>query len=124
MDVVIGQNIKNIRSQRGISQSALGEKLDITFQQIQKYEKASNRVAAATLVEMANAFGVPVETFYQGVEDLPTGEIQTPLAPALSSRAYRLAVLFDANRNTAFKKAVFDLLEAADNGLDTDDVSE
>ena len=54
IDVEIGARIRAMRTLRGISQTALGEALpaQITFQQIQKYEKGSNRIAASTLIEI------------------------------------------------------------------------
>jgi len=50
----------------GISQEALGEKLGITFQQIQKYEKGSNRISAPILVELATIFNVDILDFFAG----------------------------------------------------------
>jgi transcriptional regulator with XRE-family HTH domain len=57
----------------GMSQEKLGEHLGLTFQQVQKYEKGSNRVSASKLYQMAQVLGVPVQFFY---EDLPGGGAQ------------------------------------------------
>jgi transcriptional regulator with XRE-family HTH domain len=54
----------------GMSQEKLGEKLGLTFQQVQKYEKGSNRVSASRLHHMAQILGVPVQYFF---DDLPEG---------------------------------------------------
>jgi len=54
----------------GLSQEKLGEKLGLTFQQVQKYEKGSNRVSASRLFQMAQILDVPVQFFF---EDLPAG---------------------------------------------------
>ena len=51
----------------GMSQEALGEKLSLTFQQIQKYEKGTNRVSASRLYELAQALDVPVQYFFDGI---------------------------------------------------------
>jgi transcriptional regulator with XRE-family HTH domain len=51
----------------GLSQTELGNKLGITFQQIQKYEKGTNRVSAGRLLHIAQLFKVPVSFFYEGV---------------------------------------------------------
>jgi transcriptional regulator with XRE-family HTH domain len=58
----------------GLSQEKLGEKLGLTFQQVQKYEKGSNRVSASRLFQMAQILDVPVQFFF---EDMPT-DIQLP----------------------------------------------
>ncbi len=52
----------------GMSQEKLGEQLGLTFQQIQKYEKGSNRVSASRLYQMAQILGVPVQFFF---DDMP-----------------------------------------------------
>ena len=49
-----------------MSQEKLGEALGITFQQIQKYEKGTNRISASRLQQAARVLGVPVEYFYEG----------------------------------------------------------
>ncbi|MFT4162739.1 helix-turn-helix domain-containing protein [Shinella sp.] len=62
MDCAIGSRIRSIRLLRGMSQMALAEQLGITFQQVQKYEKGTNRVAASTLVIISGALQVsPME---------------------------------------------------------------
>lgn len=67
-DVVIGQNIKNIRTRVGLTQESLGESLGITFQQIQKYEKGANRVSAAALIHFQKALGCDLKEFYDGID--------------------------------------------------------
>jgi len=57
----------------GMSQEKLGEHLGITFQQIQKYEKGTNRIGASRLQHIARVLSVPVSFFF---EDAPGGEAQ------------------------------------------------
>jgi transcriptional regulator with XRE-family HTH domain len=54
-DVDIGRNIYNLRKQWGMSQGELGDKIGVSFQQVQKYEKGHNRVASSTLVAVCEA---------------------------------------------------------------------
>jgi transcriptional regulator with XRE-family HTH domain len=54
----------------GMSQEKLGEMLNLTFQQVQKYEKGTNRISASRLVEIARVLGVNINHFYEGL----TGE--------------------------------------------------
>ena len=54
-----------LRKSKGISQSALGRALSVTFQQIQKYENGVNRVGASRLSEVARVLEVPVSTFFE-----------------------------------------------------------
>ena len=67
-DVHVGSRIRLRRNMLGMSQEKLGESLGITFQQIQKYEKGTNRVGASRLQAIATILGVPVAFFF---EDLP-----------------------------------------------------
>ena len=62
-DKIIGNNLKKIRLAMNMSQTGLGELSDVTFQQIQKYEKGTNRIAASKLVKISNALGVDVKIF-------------------------------------------------------------
>jgi transcriptional regulator with XRE-family HTH domain len=59
-DHSVGQKIRVQRTMRGLSQIELGNKLGVTFQQIQKYEKGSNRVSAGRLKRIAEILEVPV----------------------------------------------------------------
>jgi transcriptional regulator with XRE-family HTH domain len=66
IDVEVGRRIRIQRMTRGISQTELGEKIGVTFQQVQKYEKGVNRVGASRLTKIAKVLGVPVGTLFGG----------------------------------------------------------
>jgi len=68
IDVHVGNRIRVRRQLIGMSQEKLGELLGITFQQVQKYEKGSNRISASRLYYAAKTLGVPVQFFF---DDLP-----------------------------------------------------
>jgi len=63
-DVEIGKRIRALRLERGLSQTELGALMEVTFQQVQKYEKGVNRVAAGRLHRVAEALSVPIGFFY------------------------------------------------------------
>lgn len=64
-DIHVGSRIRLRRNMLGMSQEKLGEHLGITFQQIQKYEKGTNRVGASRLQAIASILQVPVSFFFQ-----------------------------------------------------------
>jgi transcriptional regulator with XRE-family HTH domain len=64
----IGDRIKAARMQAGLSQTDLGERLGVTFQQIQKYEKGRNRVPADRVVKMTAILGRPISYFLPEVD--------------------------------------------------------
>ena len=65
-DIELGKRIRLRRVEQKISQAELGDKLGVSFQQVQKYEKGVNRVGAARLQQIATALDVPVTFFYDG----------------------------------------------------------
>ncbi|ENN92859.1 helix-turn-helix domain-containing protein [Bartonella bovis] len=64
IDVYVGTRIRLRRNMLGLTQEKLGEQLGITFQQIQKYEKGTNRVGASRLQAIAEIMDVPVSYFF------------------------------------------------------------
>ena len=62
-DVAIGQKVRALRLDRGLSQGELAGRIGITFQQVQKYENGVNRVSSGRLLRIAAALHVPVTAF-------------------------------------------------------------
>jgi transcriptional regulator with XRE-family HTH domain len=71
IDVHVGSRVRFRRMLLGMSQEKLGQKLGLTFQQVQKYEKGINRIGASRLFDLAQVLGVSVEFFY---EEAPAAE--------------------------------------------------
>ena len=67
IDVHVGSRVRRRRTLLGMNQTQLGEKLGITFQQIQKYERGSNRISASRLYQMTRILDVPVSFFFDGL---------------------------------------------------------
>jgi transcriptional regulator with XRE-family HTH domain len=68
IDAYVGQRMRQRREALGISQGRLGRHLGLTFSQIQKYEKGSNRIGAGRLYQIAAFLGVPPSHFFEGLE--------------------------------------------------------
>ena len=82
-----------MRMRRKMTQAVLGELLDVTFQQMQKYEKGINRVGASRLHRIANALGVPISEFFAGATE--AGCKSVPLSTfAFDRQAFRIAEAF------------------------------
>lgn len=71
IDVHVGSRVRLRRMLLGISQEKLGERLGLTFQQVQKYEKGVNRIGASRLFDLSTVLGVPIQFFF---EDAPAAE--------------------------------------------------
>ena len=63
VDAHVGQRLRIRRNMLGITQGDLGDKIGLTFQQIQKYERGANRISASRLFEISRALDVPITFF-------------------------------------------------------------
>lgn len=69
VDVHVGQKIRQRRWLTGMTQQKLAELVGIKFQQIQKYETGANRVSASRLWDIADALGVDISFFFEGLKE-------------------------------------------------------
>ena len=67
IDVHVGRQLAAYRRVAGLSQEALGDAIGVTFQQVQKYEKGTNRIGASRLFLVGKALDVPVSIFFAGL---------------------------------------------------------
>ena len=105
IEVAIGARLKTLRLAADMSQTALGEAIGVSFQQIQKYERGKDRVAASTLQVLAGALGVHPGSFFEGEMQAPIGgraDVRTALKSAAGLQRVtnpgirkRLAALID-----------------------------
>ena len=77
IDVHVGSRVRMRRALLGITQQQLAGQLGVTFQQVQKYEKGTNRVSASRLQQIATVLSVEVGFFYEGASLTP-GKIEAP----------------------------------------------
>ena len=86
-DVEVGARARSRRVQLGMSQTDLGDKLGITFQQIQKYERGTNRISASRMSQIADALAVPPAYFFDDpLADAAPGADLDGFAEFISSR--------------------------------------
>jgi len=71
IDRYVGSRVRMRRMMLGMSQEKLGNGLGLTFQQVQKYEKGTNRIGASRLQQISNILQVPVSFFFDGAPELP-----------------------------------------------------
>jgi transcriptional regulator with XRE-family HTH domain len=118
VDLHVGARIRMRRKLLGVSQERLAEQLQLTFQQVQKYERGANRVSASKLYEIARALEAPVAYFFDGLAD--TG---STLSPADAGNEYvhdlvmtpegmELAAMFPKIRRGRVRRRVLDLVKA------------
>ncbi|WP_168597790.1 helix-turn-helix transcriptional regulator [Rhizobium sp. SG570] len=103
IDIEVGRRIRMQRRMLGMSQTALAEGLNVTFQQVQKYEKGTNRVGASRLQRVADCLGVSISHFF----DNPVAESNASVNEAMGVRNDLVSFLSSdegAELNRAFAK--------------------
>lgn len=73
IDLYVGANIRIRRKELGLSQIQLAEAVGVSFQQLQKYERGTNRVSSSTLFVMSKVLKVPIQFFFSGLGDQADG---------------------------------------------------
>lgn len=113
-DAEIGQRVRTLRLQRGLSQTELGNLINVTFQQVQKYEKGANRVGASRLTQIADTLGVPIPTLFDGAPShgQQMSPDQSPRYLLAKPHSLRLLQGFDKIGNDATRLAVLHLVES------------
>lgn len=106
VDVTVGMNVRRIRNTIDMSQETLGAKLGLTFQQVQKYEKGTNRISASKLVAISHALGCSIDQLFAGVE----ANTNTVPLPNVSAAALKLAGQFDKIPSATQRDAITKLV--------------
>ncbi len=115
VDGHVGSRVRLRRLELGMSQEKLADQLGITFQQVQKYERGTNRIGASRLHQIAIVLQSPITYFFEGATDsaIPrTGDV-SPLAQALSDPAtVRLVRAFANISDPHLKQKAVGIIEA------------
>lgn len=117
IDKKIGQRVRTRRLEIGMSQERLAELLGVTFQQVQKYEKGVNRIAASRLHDIALSMDMPIAKFFEGLGG------RTSAGVAESSKDYiddalatpegaQLMALFASIKSKKVRRQVLELVKA------------
>ena len=114
IDIEVGQRIRIQRLAAGLSQSELAERVGVTFQQVQKYEKGANRVGAGRLTRIARVLNVPVSSFFDGRETIEEVEqlgFEAPLTAMAQPYAYRLLRAYSTISDPDLRLSIVEFVE-------------
>jgi transcriptional regulator with XRE-family HTH domain len=103
----------------GMSQTNLGDGLGLSFQQVQKYEKGTNRLSASKLQQCAGILQVPVEFFFEGVPSIPGAPKPKGPAPSVdyvsdflaTTAGLALVKAFTQIKDAKLRRCIVDLVE-------------
>jgi transcriptional regulator with XRE-family HTH domain len=119
IDKHVGSRVRMRRMMLGMSQEKLGDALGLTFQQVQKYEKGTNRIGASRLSQISHILQVPVSFFFEGAPNVPgrssgMGEAPSPAYVSdflATSDGLALTKAFMRIKNGKLKRRIVDLVE-------------
>jgi transcriptional regulator with XRE-family HTH domain len=117
VDKEIGSRVRMRRMLIGMSQEKLGEMLGLTFQQVQKYEKGTNRISVSRLLDIANILGVTIHYFYEGITGAkghPPGFAEDAAPPYVSDfmnapEGHQLMKAFMAIKSPKVRRSIIQL---------------
>lgn len=106
IDQAIGQRIRLARKEAKLSQTEVAQAIGVTYQQVQKYENGTDRVAASRLFQIARVLEVTPAALLVGAEE------ETDASPLLDEMAMSLAAEFSRIKSPALRKAALDAMKA------------
>ena len=118
-DKYVGSRVRMRRMMLEMSQERLGNAIGLTFQQVQKYEKGTNRIGASRLQQIAQVLQVPVSFFFEGAPNPPGKTVGSGDAPSpayvtdflASSEGLALTRAFTRIKNAKLRRRIVDLVE-------------
>jgi transcriptional regulator with XRE-family HTH domain len=119
VDKHVGSRVRMRRLMLSLSQEKLGDALGLTFQQVQKYEKGTNRIGASRLQQMSGILQVPVAFFFEGAPRLGSDTKSFTGAPSptfvseflATSEGLALMKAFTDIRNAKLRRSIVHLVE-------------
>jgi transcriptional regulator with XRE-family HTH domain len=126
VDKHVGSRVRMRRLMLGLSQGKLADQVELTFQQVQKYEKGTNRIGAGRLYQLSHILDVPVSFFFEGApwpaglpsrnrRDTPSPDYMTAFLATANGQA--LVKAFMRIKRTTVRRSIVRMLEAiADEG--------
>jgi transcriptional regulator with XRE-family HTH domain len=131
VDKHVGSRVRMRRMMLSMSQEKLGDALGLTFQQVQKYEKGTNRIGASRLQQIAHILEVPVAFFFEGAPEFGVPAPQPGMSEAPSptyvsdflatSDGLALTKAFMRIRDAKLRRRIVDLVEHIAKDRDSSD---
>jgi transcriptional regulator with XRE-family HTH domain len=110
LDAMVGAKIRMFRINRGMSQTALAERVGVSFQQVQKYEKGANRVGASRLSQIASVLGITVGELFESSQE-KTAAANSPVHLLAEPGALRVLKAY-LRTNSRVRLAIARLVES------------
>ncbi len=112
VDKHVGRRMRERRQLVGVTQESLADRLGITFQQVQKYEKGGNRVSASRLLGVAEVLEVPVAYFFTGLDGASAGEKASQPDLLIDKEGAELLRAFNSIEDQQVRRALINVAKA------------
>jgi transcriptional regulator with XRE-family HTH domain len=112
LDVMVGAKIRIFRAHRGMSQTDLAGKIGVAFQQVQKYEKGTNRIGASRLSRIAAVLGISVGELFETQEDTAP-DAKSPFRLLSGRDELRVLTAYSRIADPRLRRAIAELVESA-----------
>jgi len=116
LDIYVGNRLRMRRTILGLSQTELGQKLGLTFQQIQKYEQGLNRIGSSRLYELSKILKISIAYFFEDLEEIDSlngeglGSIDLKQDPAARRETLELVRSFARIDDKKLRQSILDLI--------------
>ena len=132
IDVHVGSRVRLRRTLLGMSQEKLGEAIGLTYQQVQKYERGSNRIGASRLFDLARVLDVPVGFFFDDMSDdvaacspgqskgIARETVNVGPDPMAKRETLELVRAYYKIQDASVRKSIFEFIKALARGYETE----
>ena len=111
VDKLVGRNIRVLRLAKGLSQTELADELGVTFQQVQKYEKGTNRVGSGRLLKISGILGVKITDFFEGTDRVHDTARRSVFDQLAQPESFRLVQAFSGISRPNNRRTLVRLIE-------------
>jgi transcriptional regulator with XRE-family HTH domain len=111
IDKHVGSRVRMRRMMLGMSQEKLGNNLGLTFQQVQKYEKGTNRVGSGRLLKISGILGVKITDFFEGTDRVHDTARRSVFDQLAQPESFRLVQAFSGINRPNIRRTLVRLIE-------------
>ena len=106
VDIAVGNRVRELRTRAGLSQTELGVQLGVSFQQIQKYEKGTNRMGASRLIQVCEALSITITDIFDGIGNSKQATRKALVDPEVMRIAREVQAISDPQTRMALRTLV------------------
>jgi transcriptional regulator with XRE-family HTH domain len=111
VDKIVGRNVRVYRLAKDMSQTDLADQLGLTFQQVQKYEKGTNRIGSGRLLKISKILDVDITAFFEGCRDARQAKTPSVFDQLAKPQSFHLMQAFSEIEDPQIRRSLVSLVE-------------